>query len=217
MYKLVKHYIGKEEILLHPLKVGWFPRLATMVLADLHLGKVNHFRKSGIPVPLAANNRNNENLILLLMELKPERVIFIGDLFHSAYNEEWEVMGQITKSFPNCSFELVPGNHDIMSSIQYEKHGIRIHPEEFALSDQITLRHDPPTILNSAVYYLCGHLHPAVLLAGKARQAMRFPCFWFGATVGVLPAFGAFTGFKSVRPSQGDKIFAIANGEILSM
>jgi metallophosphoesterase superfamily enzyme len=48
-------------------------------------------------VPAAANNKNTELLISLLQDTKPDRVIFLGDLFHSHYNEEWEVLGQIRK------------------------------------------------------------------------------------------------------------------------
>lgn len=31
-------------------------------------------------------------------------------------------------------------------------------------------------------------------LAGRGGDAVRLPCFWFGDTVAVLPAFGSFTG-----------------------
>ena len=62
------------------------------MIADLHFGKVNHFRKSGIAVPVQANMKNASLLIDAIDLLKPDRVIFLGDLFHSAYNQEWEVV-----------------------------------------------------------------------------------------------------------------------------
>jgi metallophosphoesterase superfamily enzyme len=61
---------------------------------------------------------------------------------------------------------------------------------------------------------LCGHLHPCVQLLGRARDRLRLPCFWFGASVGVLPAFGAFTGMHPIRPAPGERVFAIADAEV---
>src|SRR5436189_5902028 len=107
-----------EEVILLPERAVIFTRLQTMIISDLHLGKINHFRKAGIPVPVAANQANTETLIRLMMSHKPKRVIFIGDLFQSHYNAEWEVLGQVIKNFPSYSFELVPGNQDIRSAMQ---------------------------------------------------------------------------------------------------
>ena len=52
----------------------------------------------------------------------------------------------------------------------------------------------------TGAYVLAGHLHPCVVLGGRAHQRLRLPCFHFGAQVGVLPAFGAFTGMHALRP-----------------
>jgi metallophosphoesterase superfamily enzyme len=119
--------IKGEEFELWPERAVYWKRINTLLLADLHIGKVNHFRKAGIAVPSKANDKNIENLVGLIQQLKPERVICLGDLFHSHYNPEWEVFGEIVKHFKPISFELVLGNHDIMSDHQYERKGIRVH------------------------------------------------------------------------------------------
>lgn len=49
-------------------------------------------------------------------------------------------------------------------------------------------------------------------LAGPAHDRLRLPCFRVGAPVGVLPAFGAFTGGHPVRPAAGERLF-VADGE----
>ena len=72
--------IGKVKVRLLPQKAVWLKQQKILLLADLHFGKINHFRKSGIPVPAAANNKNTELLISLLQDTKPDRVIFLGDL-----------------------------------------------------------------------------------------------------------------------------------------
>ncbi|HEX8671093.1 MAG TPA: hypothetical protein VF710_04365 [Longimicrobium sp.] len=43
----------------------------------------------------------------------------------------------------------------------------------------------------------------------------RLPCFHFGADVGILPAFGAFTGAATVAPLPGDRVFVVAGDEVL--
>jgi uncharacterized protein len=214
---IAKYRLEGEELTLLPQRAIYFPNLHTLIISDLHLGKVNHFRRAGIPVPVAANDANTETLIKLIMELKPDRVIFIGDLFHSSYNAEWEVLGQVIKNFRSCSFELVPGNHDILGGIQYERHGIKMLESHYPLTNKITLVHAPIESPIEPVYYLSGHLHPAVTLSGKGRQSLTFPCFWFGKNQGLLPAFGVFTGMKSIRMSEGDRVFAIASERVVEV
>lgn len=199
-----------------PEKVVNLPEQGILLVSDLHLGKVNHFRKAGIPVPARANDANTERLIQLLMEYKPARMIIIGDLFHSHYNSEWEVFGEVVRAFPECRFDLVTGNHDILSDHQYARHGILLQPE-LELLPGLVLRHDPVTEPAPGTYQICGHLHPAIGLYGKGRQSMVLPCFWFGADTAVLPAFGAFTGAKKISPRAGDRIFAIAGGRVIPL
>ena len=214
---LTKATIHGLEFILLPEKAAFIPKRKTLIISDLHLGKINHFRKAGIAVPTVANQVNTELLIKLIMEWKPERVIFIGDLFHSSYNMEWEVLGQVTQHFAGCSFELVPGNHDILSEVQYRKHHVVLHDTQLELTRNFILTHEPTEKPAKNNYYLSGHIHPAVTLHGKARQSLTFPCFWFGKQQGYLPAFGVFTGFKRVRPEAGDKIFGIVNGCVMAI
>src|SRR5687768_15648840 len=99
--------IFNERFTLLPQKAVSWPAKKILLIADLHLGKINHFRRSGIPVPTSANDRNLELIIDLLNATQPERVICLGDLFHSHYNPEWEVFGELIKHFQHISFELV--------------------------------------------------------------------------------------------------------------
>jgi hypothetical protein len=55
-------------------------------------------------------------------------------------------------------------------------------------------------------YVLAGHLHPALRIeAGGDR--LRLPCFAFGPAVGLLPAFGAFTGQMNIAPDPDMRCF----------
>jgi DNA ligase-associated metallophosphoesterase len=204
-----------EKVILMPQKAIWFKARKLLLVADLHFGKINHFRKSGIPVPAKANDKNTELLINLLNQTKAERLIFLGDLFHSHYNEEWEVVGQIRKHFSACSFELVLGNHDILSELQYERHSMIVYPTELRIGDFV-LTHEPLATVPEGVYNLSGHLHPGVQLRGTGKQSMTLPCFYFGVHQGILPAFGSFTGLAKVSPKKDERIFVIADDKIIA-
>ena len=186
----------------------------TLLIADLHFGKINHFPRAGIPVPPKANDRNTESLIDLLNKVRPARTIFLGDLFHSHFNEEWNVVGQVLRHFPGSTFELVRGNHDIMSKVQYERHGIHVHEAGLRLGN-FWLTHEPVEEAVPGLYNLAGHIHPGVRLRGNGRQAMTLPCFYFGSNGGLLPAFGSFTGFVKIPVKQKDQVFIITENAII--
>jgi metallophosphoesterase superfamily enzyme len=55
-------------------------------------------------------------------------------------------------------------------------------------------------------YVLAGHLHPGVVLGGRAHDRLRLPCFHFGPRSGVLPAFGEFTGMHVVPAARRPRL-----------
>lgn len=207
--------IYNETLELWPQKAIHWKKYNVLLLADLHLGKINHFRKAGIPVPSKANDRNIELLIELIQATRPARVICLGDLFHSHYNPEWEVFGELVRHFQNVSFELVLGNHDIMSKIQYSRKGIVLH--EVLKLGPFILTHHPMTDVELECYNIAGHVHPGVNLRGKGKQSVTLPCFYFGECSGLLPAFGMFTGLAKIWPKKGDKVFIIVEENIIEM
>ena len=211
----MKVHVAGEHLELYPHRaVGW-PSQKALFIADLHLGKVNHFRRSGIPVPQKANEKNIELLIDLIRVSKPDRVICLGDLFHSHYNTEWEMFGEVVQHFTGISFELVVGNHDIMSKVQYERKGISM--TERLRMGPFLLSHYPLEEMEEDAYNLAGHIHPAIRLRGKGRQAETLPCFYFGERQGFLPAFGMFTGSARIKPQKNDQVFVIVDQKVISV
>jgi DNA ligase-associated metallophosphoesterase len=201
---------GEELRLLWQRGIFW-PSQNALLLADLHLGKVTHFRKSGLPLPVRANERDVEDLVDLINQLNPDKIFFLGDLFHSHYNPEWEMFGQIRRHFAHVEFNLVPGNHDILSDYQYARQGITLRSPSFAVG-RFVLSHFPR---KSEGYNLAGHLHPCFSVRGKARQKETLPCFVMGREGGILPAFGSYTGMSRVRPSGDDRVYIIVEQEVL--
>lgn len=209
--------LGHSIVRLLPERALWLCSLQTLVVGDLHFGKVNHFRRAGLPVPLAANQKNAERLIDLINAFHPNRTIFLGDLFHSVYNDDWEVVGQIVKHFPTCKFELIRGNHDILSEQQYVRHGIEVRQQ--AVIGDLLLTHDPIKLseIPSGLINVAGHIHPAARLVGKGRQSLTFPCFWRSENRMVIPAFGTFTGLAIIEPEEKDTVYILVDNKIMEL
>lgn len=212
----MKTIIAGEELILHHFKAIFWPRQSVLFLADLHLGKATHFRKAGLPVPMAVSDSNWDRLSTLLLAYMPNRVLILGDLFHSDYNQEWEVLGELIQQFKTTRFELVTGNHDILSPEQYARIGLVVHKEMLFL-EPFLLTHIPIEEHIVEGYNLSGHIHPGVVLRGAGRQRLRLPCFYFGPKQGILPAFGAFTGLATIQPDKKDKVFVIAEEEVIKV
>lgn len=202
-----------ERLQLLPERAIFWPKQRLLILADFHLGKASHFRRSGIPVPTGVIKKNLERLVELLYKTDPAQVLFLGDLFHSDYNPEWEAFGAIVTNFPQIRFELAIGNHDVLSAYQYERFGIQVFPE--IRVKPFVFCHHPVSSLEPEWYPLTGHVHPGVRLNGKGKQGLTLPCFYFGKQQGHLPAFGELTGKVSVRPANGDRIFAITPSMVM--
>jgi DNA ligase-associated metallophosphoesterase len=205
-----------EQMRLFPQKAVLLKKEKALLIADLHLGKINHFRKSGIAVPSKANDHNLELLMELVSLAQPQRIICLGDLFHSHYNTEWEVFGELVKHYAGISFELVLGNHDIMSEHQYERKGIHVY-DDLVLGPFLFTHHPVEDELADGLYNIAGHIHPGVHLVGKGRQSVVLPCFYFGARRGYLPAFGKFTGLARIAPRKEDKVFVVADNKVMSV
>lgn len=208
--------IFNETFKLLPQRAIWWKKHNMILLADMHLGKVNHFRKAGIPVPVKANDKNWEVLIDLVQTLKPQRVVCIGDLFHSYYNYDWELVGEFTRAFQHVSFELVAGNHDVLTYRQYNRGNIILHVEGLRV-DQFLFSHFPLADPPPGVYVISGHVHPGVQLSGRGKQRIMLPCYYFGEHQGYLPAFGMFTGLSRIQPKKEDQIFAIAENSVIKI
>lgn len=184
-----------------------------LLIADLHLSKETHYRKNGIAVPDGITNDNLHRLGILLRKFNPEKIIVLGDLFHSDINLGIQLFAGWKQLFNGIPFLLISGNHDIMPAEEYKKLQIELSGETL-VDDEILLAHQPIEHAGNN-YLLCGHIHPAVRLKGKAKQSVRIPCFWFGKNTGVLPAFGGFTGMHNIVARKEDAVFGIADNTVM--
>jgi DNA ligase-associated metallophosphoesterase len=195
-------------------KALWIKELSTLLIADLHFGKAAHFRKSGIPIPEPVHDMDLYRLQQLHDRLRPKQIFFLGDLFHSDWNEQWEYLNNFLIRFKETQFHLIKGNHDVLSPKSYSQSVLQIHKQPLIL-ERFLLSHEPMNEVPYEMLNICGHIHPGVRLVGKARQSVRIPCFFQSQSRLILPAFGNFTGLALVHPAEGDKIWGITGEKII--
>ncbi|TWJ02298.1 putative phosphoesterase [Mucilaginibacter frigoritolerans] len=207
-----------QDLLLLPQKAIYWQQEKTLIAADVHLGKVGHFRKAGIAVPLNMEQSDLAVLSDLIHEHKPEKVIFLGDLFHSDMNADWDWFILWRSQFPKLQIILIKGNHDIIDDNYYNQLNIILY-NELLMGPFLMLHHPLKDIdlLKAGGYAFCGHIHPGISLTGRGRQHITLPCFAFGKSQAILPSFGKFTGKVAIRNIKTDKIFAIAKDKVLAI
>lgn len=208
--------IYNETLLLDSRKAIYWPERKALLIADPHLGKVEHFRKAGIAIPGKAGLGNWRRLDGLIADHQPENIYFLGDLFHSDINNDWHLFENFLQKHKTIQFHLVAGNHDIMPVFVYKQAGIQWYAETFELRPFL-LSHHPGQRVTSGMYSLCGHVHPGVRLFGSGKQYATLPCFYFGENEGILPAFGQFTGLYRIKPDRKDNIYVIAQDEVIAV
>ena len=206
---MVHELLGQRLVLIPEKGIFWADK-KYLILADLHLGKAGHFRKSGIPVSDLIHTRDIHLLDQLIGRFAPEQVIFLGDLFHSDHNQGWEVFRRWMKSKAPLQFSLVLGNHDVLDARNYRIPNLQV--SETLCIPPFHLSHIPE---ETQLYNLAGHIHPAVKLYGKGRQSLRLPCFYFGKRNDLLPAFGHFTGTAKISIKKDDAVYAIADKQVV--
>lgn len=207
---MLEHKILGQTLCLSPEKAIFWTEKEILIIADLHLGKAGHFRKSGIPVSDLVHNKDIFILEKLITHWNPKEVIFLGDLFHSDYNQGWEVFRRWIQSKAPLSFTLVLGNHDILDARDYHISNLKVI-ERLNL-EPFTFTHIPE---ETEGYNLAGHIHPAIKLLGKGRQSLRVPCFYFGTKNAILPAFGQFTGTGLIKVTKKDSVYGIAENQVI--
>ena len=212
MQKEASFHFKNQHLIIDPLRAMFWVDQKTLIVSDLHLGKAGHFRKNGVPVPRQVHFSDFQKLNSLMDKFNPETIIFLGDLFHSDLNGEWEDFVLWSRHYKQIRQVLVEGNHDILQEKAYEATSMIIHQELVLPPFHFT--HHPE---ESSYYNLAGHIHPSVRLYGNGRQGLTLPCFYFGKRSGLFPAFGTFTGNYKIKPERGDQLFAIAQDAVIAL
>jgi len=174
-------------------KCAFFPYTQTLVIADIHLGKAVHFRKSGIMIPPQAGTVQDYRILHhVIQKYKPLRILFLGDLFHSVANTAWQHFADFTTQYNWLTWVLIQGNHDILPAQLYREANLQVC--ETLQEDGLLFSHAPLAQVTADSINIAGHIHPATSLRGLGKQTLKLPCFHFAPPYFLLPAFGSLTG-----------------------
>jgi uncharacterized protein len=131
-------------------------------------------------------------------------IIFLGDLFHSSINSEWNAFVSFLNNHSAVKFILVKGNHDIIPEKYYQHNNF--NALDILEYDGFVLSHEP---IEHAQLVICGHIHPGIKMKGKAKQSLTLPCFYKTDKHFILPAFGGLTGLHVLPIKKAEQIFVI--------
>lgn len=109
-------HINNQRLILNNLRAVFWADHKSIIVSDLHVGKSKHFRKHGIPISSKVQESDLERLHFLITLYKPERLIIVGDLFHSGHKDEVSIFKKWLERFPLLEVHLIKGNHDRISS-----------------------------------------------------------------------------------------------------
>jgi DNA ligase-associated metallophosphoesterase len=209
--------VAGETLSLLPERAIYWPRTKTLIVADLHWGKEETFRAGGVPIPLGPVHADLRRLDRIIEETSAERLLILGDLWHARAGMTLSLIGDLEQwraTHASLAIELIRGNHDRRAGPLPNALHLTVR-EEPAIEAPFVFQHFP--VPSVAGYVLAGHVHPAVVLRGPGKQKIRLPCFWFGREVGLLPAFGGFTGAAEIIPANGDRVFVATDTEVIEV
>ena len=200
--------VGGQLLMLMPEKCVFLPESDTLLVADASIGKAVRFGALGDPVPGGTTGETLALLSSLVRRLAVRRIVFLGDFLHSARSHAPATMAAVTQwrdEHAELELTLVRGNQDDPVGDPPDRLGIE-PVDEPLMHGGLALCHHPRP--QADAYVLAGHLHPCVSVGGRAHDWLRLPCYWFTPQLGVLPAFGAFTGMQTIRTVRGERVFA---------
>lgn len=203
--------LAGEPVVLLGVRALYRPQRRALLIADLHLGKGDVFRRAGIALPDGGTGHDLERLDALLATHATDTLWILGDVLHgpaprAGWQKNWL---QWRARHPSLRIAALRGNHDRQLSAD----GLGIDDAGTAIEDgPFVLRHDP--LPHPTLHVLCGHLHPQVRLAGMQR---RWPAFWLRSGITVLPAFSHFTAGVVPMLAAGDRLVACVEGAAIAL
>ena len=205
--------LAGEAVGLHAGRALHWPARARLVIADLHLGKADAFRRAGIGLPSGGTAHDLARLDALLAATRAQELWILGDVLHGAVRGgAWER--------PWCDWRerhaaldvaALVGNHDRALFEASARFGVRLLGAECE-DGPFAFRHDP--VPHATRHVVAGHVHPVVSLPLARR---RWPAFWLQRDVTVLPAFSAFTGGWPVQLDSDTQAVVCGDGALVRL
>jgi hypothetical protein len=194
----------------------WLPDLRTAILADLHLGYAWAQRRRGELGPLTSGSAA-VRLRRALEELRPQRVVLLGDLYHASRPSAAERrMVEDALSAIAGELVLVRGNHDRKIERDFAKAAVA----EWSAPGIVAAHGD--AIPETDGLLILGHFHPVAKLRDAAGASRRYPVFVLGARVCLLPALSDFsvgTLWREIPVDVGPRprVFALTPSRVVEI
>lgn len=207
--------IRGNQFVLSPHKALFWQNQECIILSDTHLGKSIAFQRAGIPVPSLHLRDDLLRINKLIADFGAKRLLILGDFLHSRKGNTDTLHQELLlwrKEIAHIKIQLVSGNHDKYSG---QLPQLDIHEIQQLIESDFLFTHEPQT--HETLYNFCGHIHPAFVIKGRAKQKLRLPCFYFGKFGAILPSFGSFTGSAEMFAQKGDRIFCIADDQVVEV
>lgn len=206
-----------EKLVLLPERAMYWPKRQTLLVADAHFGKAS-MRADGTPSTRGSTlNESLARLDAALARHPVKQIIFLGDFLHEEKGREPATFDKLTawrEKHPDLELRLVRGSRDTHTGDPPKSMRVEVVDECFPL-DPFALCHEPAEAVRR--FAIAGYLHPVFALRGRANERLRLPCFWVSEGFAVLPAFGSFTGGYLIERRPGDRVYLIADDEILAV
>lgn len=210
--------LAGEQVYLLSERALYWPGASTLVVADLHWGKASTFRATGIPIPLSTTADDLARLDSALQRTSARRMVVLGDLFHAKVgriaSHTFAELRRWRSLAGNFEILLVRSNHDRHAGDPPKD--LQINSVDApAFVPPFVFRHEPMDA--EGAYGMAGHVHPGITLVGRGLQRETLPCFVIGKQGAIIPAFGSLTGLGSVEPGPDDRVFVVAQDEVLEV
>jgi uncharacterized protein len=179
----------------HPSGALWIPQSGTALVADVHLGYSWAQRRRGELGPLA-DARTREKLLNLFDDLRPSRVVFLGDLVHAPRpcvpERDW-IEATLRELSGRAELISVRGNHDRAFAREFGHLPVAT-VEQWSTEAILAVHGDRPAALPlpETQTLVIGHLHPCLGIRDAAGASQKVPVFLSSGRCLILPAFSPF-------------------------
>ncbi len=204
-----------EDTLLEmlPSRALFIPEKKELLICDIHLGKAEYFQQNGIPLTNNSDENNFVRIKKIVKQYRPEKLIILGDLFHSSFSIDKTLQKKI-EDLPELlktNIELILGNHDVGCDIK----NLKIF--NIRKTKNLSFSHEPVNSKDNKTLNICGHYHPKIYLKNNGDR-LSFRCFAMDMKKNTLylPAFGDLTGGYPCKKSF-KKWAILSENEILEI
>ena len=207
---------GNNQFLLNPDGSMYWLEEKSLIVGDLHLEKSTSYIDQGNFLPPYDTIDTLERLLNITKELSPNKIIFLGDVFHdnSAFDRLKTKEKQLFKDILNKNVIWVKGNHDNNFKYVDIKTYTSYKLKKFIFSHISDKKNK---------LEISAHYHPKVTFQFKGTKVSK-PCFLIDKEKIILPAYGAYTGGLNISSDiyknlflNDYQIYALGNTKVLKI